>query len=40
MLFVAESAFFAQPLADVIATMITTFVFVRTFPSFLKANDM
>lgn len=40
MLFVAESAFFAQPLADVIATMITTFVFVRTFPSFLKTNDM
>lgn len=40
MIFMAESIFFAQPIADVLATMITSFVFIKTFPSFMRNNGM
>ena len=40
MAFMAETTFFAQPLADVFATIITSFVFIKTFPTFMRNNGM
>ena len=39
-LFAAESIFFAQPIADILATTITSIVFIKTFPDFMRNNGM
>lgn len=38
--FMADCAFFAQPIADIIGTLITTAVFIKTYPEFMRTNGM
>lgn len=38
--FMAETTFFAQPAADILATIITSVVFLKTFSKFMKNNGM
>lgn len=40
LIFVPETIFYAQPVADILATMITSVVFLKTFSKFLKNNGM
>lgn len=40
LIFVPETTFYAQPVADILATMITSVVFLKTFSKFLKNNGM
>lgn len=40
LIFVPETTFYAQPVADILATMITSAVFLKTFSKFLKNNGM
>lgn len=40
LLFVAETTFYAQPVADILAATITTIVFLKTYPDFMKENGM
>ncbi len=38
--FTAESIFFAQPIADILAASITSLVFLKTYPEFMRNNGM
>ena len=39
-LFVAETTFYAQPVADILAATITSIVFIKTYPTFMMENGM
>ena len=39
-LFVAETTFYAQPVADILAATITAIVFIKTYPTFMMENGM
>lgn len=40
LIFMPETTFFAQPIADILAATITSIVFLKTYPSFMKSNGM
>lgn len=39
-LFMAETTFYAQPVADILAATVTTLVFFKTYPAFMLENGM